>query len=574
MPSKRPARAPYPGAYSALTFLCLIVGVTIGLFLFSNAVRDLVPIQQRVLFMGQGSPSWAIGLYAHQAWACSQHECGPELKAGVTSVGHIGIISLAIAIVPPFFVFVLGTSARSSRFRRRPPTRDKSIFRVRLGRATGLLALQGHGASIIEGAEVFLSGDDLCQNTCITGSIGSGKTTGAIIPILRQLLKLILRPGMLIFDVKGDFGKTVMNLVRSIGGIEVTKIGVGGRPINLLAGLSPEVAASFLKSVLILAGSGGQAASVYLNTSVDLARNMLGVLSFTDDYSLRALYDAVYYEKTTTQVDAIAKTIKSPRDRARFDTYAKYLQTVFPAFEPRIKNGARTTLAQVLDAFNLEEIDQAFCRSGPDAITMEEVLDGRIFLMDLPISKYGLSAKTAYTMVKLRFFNVVDQRRSNPQWNQERPLVFVCDEYQEVISVATDAMSDLNFWDKSRSARCAGIISAQGYSSFQAVIKDPTLTRALLQNFRQKITFRSEDSETLKFFGDLLGDVGIERATESRSSNTTGSGTSTTLSVKLERVIDPQFFRTEMERGRALCLLSIGGKAYDDVLTMPYDDGN
>jgi len=48
------------------------------------------------------------------------------------------------------------------------------------------------------------------------------------------------------------------------------------------------------------------------------------------------------------------------------------------------------------------------------------------------------------------------------------------------------------FWDKSRSSGCVGIISAQGISSFYAAIGEHDLAAALLQNPRQTICFRTE----------------------------------------------------------------------------------
>jgi hypothetical protein len=256
----------------------------------------------------------------------------------------------------------------------------------------------------------------------------------------------------------------------------------------------------------------------------------------------------------------------------RLTNYFRYVSKTFPSFDPRIKKGAETSLSQILDAFQHEEIDRAFCSGGDDAISMDEIMDGKIFLLDLPISVYGLSAKTVYTFTKLRFFNVVKRRRTDPTRNQWRTLVFVSDEYQQVISVAAEGDSDLSFWDTSRSANCVGIISAQSFESFRAVIRDPSLTASMLQNFRQQICFRTEDPETIRRITYLLGKVPIqhENSSKSKSLSTLGAsrGEGQQSSVRDEDVINPQVFRN-LPRGRGLALLSINGQAYDDVLAVP-----
>jgi type IV secretory pathway TraG/TraD family ATPase VirD4 len=205
---------------------------------------------------------------------------------------------------------------------------------------------------------------------------------------------------------------------------------------------------------------------------------------------------------------------------------------------------------------------------------MEAVLDGTVNLVALSLALYGLGAKAAYTFIKLRFFNLMQRRRLEKGWNQSRPVFFLCDEYQEIVSCAKDGVSDLNFWDKSRSSGCIGVVSTQGISSFYAAIGDRDLADTVLQNFRQTICFRTEDRATIERMNFLLGAVDVARISENvGSSTTTGHGGSSSsagygLSLQRQNVITPELFR-QLRQNDALALLSIGGNAYDDVLTMP-----
>jgi hypothetical protein len=206
---------------------------------------------------------------------------------------------------------------------------------------------------------------------------------------------------------------------------------------------------------------------------------------------------------------------------------------------------------------------------------MEAVLDGTVYLVDMPLSRWGVAGKVIYTMLKLRFFNVMQQRVLQPEWNQSRPVFFMCDEYQEIVSCNRDGLSDLNFWDKSRSSKTIGIISAQSVSSFYAAIGDRDLVHALLQNFRQKIIFRTEDDWTISYCQRLISKVDTRQIVESAGTGASQSlrhdstSTSYNQSVNIQQrdVIDGQLFRN-MAPDQALALLSIGGYAADDVLNV------
>ena len=95
-------------------------------------------------------------------------------------------------------------------------------------------------------------------------------------PLLIQLLDQDC--GGLIFDIKGDFKKAVLAFALEAKR-DLVLIGVGQQSLNLLEGLSPEISASFLKSAFLLAGSA-KTDSFWIDTSVEVCRYALGVLSF------------------------------------------------------------------------------------------------------------------------------------------------------------------------------------------------------------------------------------------------------------------------------------------------------
>jgi type IV secretory pathway TraG/TraD family ATPase VirD4 len=446
-------------------------------------------------------------------------------------------------------------------------------FGLWIGRSTGQLTELSHGSGLAPQQHIALSLEDAAQNILVLGGTGSGKTTRAMHPYLVQLLDQGC--GGLIFDVKGDFQRAV-NVFASHTEREIITIGPGYHHINLLSGLTPEVASSFLKSVFLLNGKH-QTEGFWVDTATELCRNTLGLLSFLPDhYNLQGLYSYLFVpelrQDIITQLD-IKRDYLDDRDVRLFTAYRQYEEQVFNHFDEKVKAGVRATIAQVLSPFNQPELIDTFCLSMSGDAKMEDVLNGYVYLVSLPLSRWGLGAKVVYTMLKLRFYNVMQSRVNQPAWNQDRPVFFMCDEFQEIVSASKDGLSDLNFWDKSRSSKTIGIISSQAISSFYAAIDNRDVTHALLQNFRQKLCFRTEDTNTLNYFHSLADKVEVVRETYSYSkgkqshSGRSGSSSSESENVTLteKSVLSPQLFR-KLQPDQMVALLSIAGNSMDDVV--------
>ncbi|MFU8797129.1 MAG: type IV secretory system conjugative DNA transfer family protein [Gammaproteobacteria bacterium] len=451
-------------------------------------------------------------------------------------------------------------------------------FSLWVGQATGQLAARSHGTGIASKTNVTLSLADAAQNMLVLGAIGSGKTTRAIHPLLIQLLDQGC--GGLIFDVKGDFKQAVHTFSEMVGKKPIV-IGPLRSHMNVLSGLTPEVAASFLKSAFLLSNNKPKDA-FWMDTATELCRNALGVLTFLPDhYSLHGLYNYLFDTEYKTERHHELDDIKmglSDTDARLLKTYQSYQTRIFNPFQDSVKSNVNATVAQVLAPFNHPDLIDAFCTESRDSARMEDVLNGTVYLVDMPLSVWGLGGKVAYTFIKLRFFNVMQQRSIRPEWDQQRPAFFMCDEFQEIVSASRDGLSDLNFWDKSRSSKTIGIISGQSVSSFYAAIGDRDITHALLQNFRQKICFKTDDLTTLELLNRLIGNVEVSRLSYGHSAGTSDNGEflspeatneshSTNLSYTDKAVLDAQLIRG-MGENQAVALLSIQGHSMDDVLNM------
>lgn len=450
---------------------------------------------------------------------------------------------------------------------------DPLPFGLWVGSSTGYLSHLWHRTGLAANQNITLSLEDAAQNILVLGGIGSGKTTRFMQPILAQLLDQ--ECGGLLFDVKGDV-KNALHVFADEAQTQVFCIGPGEENIslNLLAGLSPEMAASFLKSAFLL-GGGAKTDSFWVDTATELCRNTLGVLSFIDNhYTLNHLYEYIfdkeYRKETQEKVNALLFLLEDKEQRL-LKSYVRYHDNIFASFDEKVKSGVYATVAQVLSPFNHPELIDAFCAEADENIDMTLLFKGCVFIIDMPLSTWGLGAKVVYTIIKLRFFNMMQSRLHHPEWNQDNPVFFMCDEYQELISASKDGLSDLNFWDKSRSSKTIGIISSQSVSSFYAAMGSHDLAHAVIQNFRQKFCFRTEDRATLTLMNALAGQARVQRVTQgessSRSSHGHTDGSSKSVTESREAVLDATLFR-QLGQDQAIGLMSIQGRSMDDLLNL------
>ena len=453
-------------------------------------------------------------------------------------------------------------------------------FALSIGVSTGELSARGHASGLYPNQNVWLANDDACQNIVVFGGIGAGKTTRVINPVLFQCLSYT-DVGGLIFDIKGDFIESVASFANYFER-PVYRIGVGQNCLgtNLLKGLTPEQAAGFLQSTFYLTG-GATHDSFWIQSATALIQNTLGLLEVLGDkyYNLEKLYQYIFFEDVRKAIDVMIEDVhlqEGTLEARNLKNYKGYYSNVFMAMDVKMRESIKGTLSTVLSPFQNPELVDAFSGSDND-FDLSRIIAGDVVLVDLPLAKWATAGKVVYTMIKLRFFNLLQARQVDKSLPQNY-CFFMCDEYQNIISASNQGLSDLSFWDKSRSARCVGIISTQSISAFKSAIGNPTLADTVLANFRQKIFFKSEDVETLRYMNSLAGKVEVTRQSYNYSSGTSKQNTSwfesnnttnQSISTKIveRQLIDANLVR-QLTGNLALAFLNVEGESSDDVLVM------
>ena len=300
-----------------------------------------------------------------------------------------------------------------------------------IGVTTGELLQRGHGCGLDPNQMVWLANDDCCQNICVMGGIGAGKTTRVINPLLFQLLNY-QDVGGLIFDIKGDFGGAVDQFAKEAGGRKVHRVGVGAncQGTNLIGGLTPQQAAGFLQSTFYLCG-GATNDSFWIQNATALMENTLGLLSYLgkEYYTLEKAYQYIFFEEARKTIDILIRKVKLPAeslDQRKLENYRGYYDNVFSNIDIKTKESIKITLATILSPFQEPELVDAFSGSADD-YELAGILSGDVVLVDLPLAKWQTAGKVIYTLIKLRFFSLLQERQADKKLPQNF-VFFMCDE--------------------------------------------------------------------------------------------------------------------------------------------------
>ncbi|MCL2548613.1 MAG: hypothetical protein FWE76_05585 [Symbiobacteriaceae bacterium] len=132
----------------------------------------------------------------------------------------------------------------------------------------------------------------------------------------------------------------------------------------------------------------------------------------------------------------------------------------------------------------------------------EAIREGKIVVLAMNVAEYPKVSQTVAAYLKLDFQAEIIQRTSKGRYaTVERPMFFLCDEYQEFVT-----SKDGNFYGISREAKCCSIVASQSCTSLlKALGGDRPSFETLYQNLISKITLRSDDRLTIEMMQLLIG---------------------------------------------------------------------
>ena len=438
--------------------------------------------------------------------------------------------------------------------------------------------------------DVFIPEKGLYQNFLITGTIGSGKTSSAMYPFTKQLLKYNSenssdKVGMLILDVKGNYYNQVKNYV-DLYGLQDDLVVIGlnsGIFYNTLhkPNLKPIVLANRLKTILTLF-SENNSESYWLDKAEQILAEAIKLCRlYNDNYvTFSELHNLItvpgyYKDKIDILKDLFISSKLNNKQIYELNECLNFFQKEFEALDSRTKGILVSEITRITNTF-ISDYD-VFSTFSPDKnklnfLGFEDVIkSGKIVVLNMNISEYSLLSKIIATYLKLDFQTEILSSLSN---GTDRKTAFICDEYDKYCT-----KTDSDFFSLSRESKCINIVSTQSYSSLKSALKDEASVKVITQNLINKIWFRTDDIFTIEEAQKQLGKeekkkfskTVSESAKETNFSYITNTLNSCNSNIsesynsyfQSEYIYDTNFFTRELETFTALTFLSDGNKIFE-----------
>lgn len=414
---------------------------------------------------------------------------------------------------------------------------------------------------------LYISDDSLYQNLLITGSIGSGKTSGAISRITENLIKS--GKGGLILDVKGNFVDSVIKMCKQCGrenDIQIISKNSNSYFELLENDISSLELANRLKLVINLLSPTNNSDSYWLDKVENVLMNMIVLMKYIKRLNVIELHKMVsddsYLKNIIGEIKGRIKE-KIPDDKTSFElaNAISFIQNEYFKLDTRVNSIIKSEITRLTIPLITDfDIYNQFCIKNNKKLI--DFKNNKIVVLSLNIGENRALSKIISTFLKLSFQKYILSNISN-----STPTFFIADEFQEFCNT-----EDAHFLSLSREAKCINIISTQSYSSLKNNLKDKDAANVIIQNLVNKIWFRNDDNYTISEAIKQLGKVNVikentsisEAGVESKKylfregfKNKKSSITKALNYVKVkENEYDENFFTRELKTFEALMFIS------------------
>lgn len=418
-------------------------------------------------------------------------------------------------------------------------TFDKSPT-ITLGEASGMFAYRGHLNAPQRRQPMAMSLNDMAQHVLVLGGTGEGKTRSILLPLVDQLLALrqSMEKGAISFyctDGKGVLWRDIKGAAEKAGqGADVRVIGcsdaTGEYGVDLLDGIEPQLVADIIRSVARQTKGDSSGDSFWPDMASEVIRNcavLCRAWEMTDDglayveqtgeriYSLVMIYSVTLDPMLQARaVKAITEAYEDPNQRAGIKPYltpelsyaSRYMAEQWSTMAADTKTGILANITQVMSPFATNQpLRRSFAAGMGERLMPISASWGSICVVNVPSLEYGLAGRIVNVFLKTLLYTEARKREmADPRIGQREKLLFIADEFQDLITADVAGLSDANFWNVARSTGTVGIISTQGMSSLEQAIGKVGAENFALQ-MRSKIVLRVEDPTTMQYARTLAG---------------------------------------------------------------------
>lgn len=449
---------------------------------------------------------------------------------------------------------------------------------------------------------IYLPEKSLYQNILITGTIGTGKTSSAMYPFTKQLIKYEhynkdKKLGMLILDVKGNYYKKVLEFANEFNRQnDIIVIELNGKykynPLHK-PNLKASILANRLKTILLLFSKNNSEsywidkASQILEEAIKLCRLYNNnYVTFNEIHKL--ITEPNYYLQ---KIDLLRNNfIKNKFSKSQiYDLFSSlnFFEKEFLNLDHRTLSILKSEITRITNCFISDyEVLNTFspAKNELNFLGFDEVLNkGKIVVLNMNINEYSSLSKIISAYLKLDFQTDVMTRLANSNDNNFRSVCFISDEYSEYCTE-----TDCNFFSQSREAKCINIVATQSYTSLLNTLHDQSAVNVIIQNLINKLWFRSDDIFTIENAQKQIGKEDKEKIskgisenaketvfsyfTNSLNSKNSSISESITTTIQNDFVYDTNFFTRHLTNFHCLGFLSTGTEIISpsEIKLFPY----
>jgi hypothetical protein len=273
---------------------------------------------------------------------------------------------------------------------------------------------------------------------------------------------------------------------------------------------------------------------------------------------------------------------------AQFEAVKRWFDDDWTRIEPKLRTSIVEGISVFLSLFDDNpRVKYTFCppkdlydaegnADGRHGIPLPPLADlieqGKVIALNFPLAMNPGLARALGTMLKQDFqravLNRIHRNRATAG-HKQRPVLFVCDEYQAFATTGENEPSgDEKFFSLARQARCVPIVATQSISSLRSALPGESW-RTLLQGLRTKVFLTLSDDFSAQMAADLCGKIErlkpgytiTEAGQDARVSMLTGRpaahkttvSAAKTYNLTFEYVFQPKVF-AELQNGRAVVL--------------------
>jgi type IV secretory system conjugative DNA transfer VirD4/TraG family protein len=367
---------------------------------------------------------------------------------------------------------------------------------VDLGQTTGIFAARGDYFGPNPGLPFRLSLRDLQMHMLVLGGTGSGKTSGVLRPLARQL-SAHEGVGLVVMDGKGALPGELSELP----GMRVIDPGQPGIDISLVSGVEPAVIVDTIRDVLA-PGAGGEN-QFWINSAAGALRRG-AVIAQAAGGGWWSLFHSAQIVSSKQDRDQLIQALvpKAEEDPLLREAFA-YFRLEWDTMDEKTRSNILAEIRSWLSTITAtpELLRWAKTPAGKDTVDLLAPLTGGRIGILIPEYRYGVAGSVVSALLKARLFSGL-KSRADRDWSgtTETPVAFIIDEAQEVATTQDAQMLPIG-----RSLGLAMIAATQGLEGIMAKL-GPAVASKWLSIFGSVVALGGRSAATDAFVAQRAGE--------------------------------------------------------------------